>query len=203
MTLERDWKAYEVAVAQLTVLAEHGFTGDAAAEALCALRSNRTIVPSIDYESEPSVSLQFGDGVATCELVKVTDALANVEAMAAGRGELQPAPFDLVFLDADKTRLVEYVDALLSSDRVLKKGGLIVVDNVLWKGLVLEASRGDFSSLAESSDADSEASDLRRNRRARKLANKMHRFNTEVATDDRIEVLVLPVRDGLSVIRKK
>jgi predicted O-methyltransferase YrrM len=121
--------------------------------------------------------------------------------MCAGRGDIQPAPFDLVFLDADKTRLLEYTEALLSSDRVLKPGGIIVVDNVLWKGLVLEASNGNFSSLQEFADTEDEA--LRRNRRARKLATKMHRFNSEIVKDNRVDVLVLPLRDGLSVIRKK
>ena len=111
------------------------------------------------------------------------------------------APFDMVFLDADKTRLHEYADAFLSSDRVLKRGGLIVVDNVLWKGLVLEASSGNFSSLEIF--GDTEEAELRKSRRARKLASKMHRFNSAIVNDDRVEVLVLPIRDGLSVISKK
>jgi caffeoyl-CoA O-methyltransferase len=141
------------------------------------------------------------DNITTCELLKVSDGLAIVEAMCDGRGDLQPAPFDMVFLDADKTRLLEYTEALLSSDRVLKPGGIIVVDNVLWKGLVLEASNGNFSSLQESADTEEEV--LRRNRRARKLAWKMHRFNSEIVKDNRVDVLVLPLRDGLSLVRKK
>ena len=152
------------------------------------------VVPSIEDEV---ISLSY-NGVAGCEVVRVTDALATVEEMAQGKGTLKPAPFDLVFVDADKTRLLEYVDACVSSDRVLKKGGLIVVDNVLWKGLVLEASTGDFSSL----HADSEDEE-RKSRRARKLASKMHLFNKEIVKDERVEVVVLPMRDGLSVIRKR
>lgn len=135
----------------------------------------------------------------TCEVVRVTDALATVEEMARGEGGLQPAPFDLVFVDADKTRLVEYAEALLGSDKILKKGGLIVVDNVLWKGLVLEASSGDFSSMKD----DGDESIIKKNRRARKLATKMHTFNSAIVKDDRAEVVVLPMRDGLSVIRKR
>jgi len=198
MTMERDHRAFDVAVAHMKVIAEHG-VGEAASEAMCELRSgtNGETVPCIQ---EQSVILQY-NGIAGCELVRVTDALAIVEAIAGGRGDIQPAPFDMVFLDADKTRLLEYVEACLSSDRVLKTGGIIVVDNVLWKGLVLEASSGDFSSIHE--DDSTEEAELRKNRRARKLANKMHRFNSEIVKDDRVEVLVLPVRDGLSVIRKK
>lgn len=75
-----------------------------------------------------------------------------------------------------------------------------MVDNVLWKGLVLEASSGVFSSAADTpSDGQSE---LRKNRRARKLANQMHNFNSAIVQDDRVEVMLLPIRDGLSVIRK-
>jgi predicted O-methyltransferase YrrM len=87
---------------------------------------------------------------------------------------------------------------------------MIVVDNVLWKGLVLDAMAGGVA-LASDSDSDDDdldgaaesAAALKRNKRARKLANKMHRFNQAMAVDDRVEVLVLPFRDGLSVIRKK
>ena len=83
---------------------------------------------------------------------------------------------------------------------VLKKGGIIIVDNVLWKGLVLEASTGDFSS----SDSDAESEDeAKKSRRARKLATKMHTFNSGIVKDERVEVVVLPMRDGLSVIRKR
>lgn len=137
-------------------------------------------------------------GVAGCEVVRVTDALATVEEMAQGQGTLQPAPFDIVFIDADKTRLLDYVEACVSSDLVLKKGGMIVVDNVLWKGLVLEASTGEFSS----SDSESE-DEAKKSRRARKLATKMHLFNSGIVNDERVEVVVLPMRDGLSVIRKR
>ena len=198
LTMERDAKAYDVAVSQLTIVAEFGVS-ESAAESLCALRATNQLITNVSDTA--SVSLVY-DNIATCELLKVSDGLATVEAMCDGRGDLQPAPFDMVFLDADKTRLLEYTEALLSSDRVLTPGGIIVVDNVLWKGLVLEASNGNFSSLQESVDTEEEEV-LRRNRRARKLATKMHRFNSEIINDNRVDVLVLPLRDGLSVIRKK
>jgi predicted sulfurtransferase/predicted O-methyltransferase YrrM len=197
LSMERDAKAFDVAVAQMRILSEFGI-GDVGAEALCSLRVHKNV--AVNVSESALISLVY-DEMVTCELMKVSDALAIVEEMAAGRGDFRPAPFDLVFLDADKTRLLEYTEALLSSDLVLKPGGLIVVDNVLWKGLVLEACSGDFSSLQEF--ADSEEAELRKNRRARKLANKMHRFNSEIVKDSRVDVLVLPMRDGLSVIRKK
>lgn len=160
-----------------------------------------------DFDGESATYVY--DNIASCELRRVNDALATVEEMIADTSPDAVKPFDVVFVDADKTRLMEYVDALVSNDRILKKGGLIVVDNVLWKGLVLDASTGydsesdgEFSADSDSS-SQSEKELLRKNRRARKLANKMHRFNSAVVQDDRVEVLLMPLRDGLSLIRKK
>lgn len=193
LTLERDGRAFNLASAHLKAAAENGL-GEAGAEAVCALRNN---VPDVE-ETIVSVTLE---GTAGCDLLRVNDALATIESISDGTGDLQPAPFDLVFVDADKTRLLDYVEACLGGDRVLKRGGLIVVDNVLWKGLVVEASSGGFSSVADIETTGQE--ELRKNRRARKLATQMHRFNAAIVKDDRVEVVMFPVRDGLSVIRKK
>ena len=200
MTMERDPRSFHVAVAHLKAIAKQGFQ-EQGAKAVCTVRTQTAEELAADIDSNAqkvSVSL---DGIAGCDLVRVSDALATVEGIAAGTaGELQPAqPFDLVFVDADKTRLLEYVEACLSSDLLLSRGGMIVVDNVLWKGLVLEASSGEFTSVA---DGVGEA-ELKKNRRARKLATMMHKFNAAIVNDDRAEVLMLPMRDGLSIIRKK
>jgi predicted O-methyltransferase YrrM len=159
-----------------------------------------------DFDKE-SVTYEY-KSIASCELLRVNDALATVEEMTLDTSTDSIKPFDIVFVDADKTRLMEYVDAVVSNDRVLKKGGLIVVDNVLWKGLVLDASGSDIESgtddeLSLDSSTKLEKELVRKNRRARKLANKMHRFNNAVVRDDRVEVLLMPLRDGLSLIRKK
>jgi predicted sulfurtransferase/predicted O-methyltransferase YrrM len=215
MTMERDARAFDVAVAHLKVIAEHGF-GENAAQAVCPLRSSAGTLDNVPSISENVVSVVYNGNAATTppagyqkiqvDLVHVNDALATIEEMATGCGDLQPVkPFDLVFLDADKTRLLEYTETFLSSDLLLKKGGLIVVDNVLWKGLVLEAAEaGDFASFLTTDDLDADEGErLRKNRRARKLANKLHRFNNQIVKDPRVEVLVLPLRDGMSLIRKK
>jgi predicted O-methyltransferase YrrM len=237
LSMERDARAYDVAASHLQIISEHGFRGDDAMEAMCSLRAtNKDITkkgrvlgsPIANIDDNQSVTFSAQDGVGSCELMKVSDGLATLEEMAL-KGQDQKenpdyiAPFDMVFIDADKTRLVEYVNACLETDNVLKKGGLIVVDNVLWKGLVLEASgaqsAGKYSKAQqENDDSDSDSSDsdsdtdannnlltaeVRKNRRARKLANKMHRFNSAIVQDNRVEVLVLPIRDGLSIIRKK
>jgi predicted O-methyltransferase YrrM len=83
--------------------------------------------------------------------------------------------FDLVFIDADKKNNGTYYDLIF--DRV-RPGGLIIVDNVLWSGKVLHANP----------DKDT-----------KNITN----FNDKIAADGRVEKLILPVRDGLFIIRKK
>ena len=81
--------------------------------------------------------------------------------------------FDFVFLDADKENYLNYYEAVLPR---LKAGGLIVVDNVLWSGKVLNPSeKSDHAIVA---------------------------FNAQVARDARVEKVMLGVRDGIFVIRK-
>ncbi|RYD71483.1 MAG: O-methyltransferase [Sphingobacteriales bacterium] len=83
--------------------------------------------------------------------------------------------FDIVFIDADKKNNGTYYDLIF--DRV-RPGGLIIVDNVLWSGKVLQ----------EKQDKDTK---------------NITGFNDKIAGDRRVEKLILPVRDGLFVIRKK
>lgn len=83
--------------------------------------------------------------------------------------------FDLVFIDADKKRNLFYFEALV--DRV-PSGGLILIDNVLWKGKVLD----------ENPDSQTK---------------KIVELNETLARDERVEKLILPIRDGLFVLRKK
>jgi caffeoyl-CoA O-methyltransferase len=82
--------------------------------------------------------------------------------------------FDFVFLDADKVNYVNYYDKVLP---LLDTGGLIVIDNVLWSGDVLEPS-----------DEKSKAID---------------ELNKVIRQDDRVEQVMLTVRDGLTMVRKR
>jgi predicted O-methyltransferase YrrM len=83
--------------------------------------------------------------------------------------------FDIVFIDADKKNNLNYY--LLVFNQV-KPGGLIIVDNVLWSGKV----------VAQKEDKDT---------------SNIINFNDEIAKDQSVEKLILPVRDGLFIIRKK
>jgi predicted O-methyltransferase YrrM len=82
--------------------------------------------------------------------------------------------FDLVFIDADKKNNHNYYELVLDKVRV---GGLILIDNVLWKGKVLEE------------DPD-------------KQTQSIIEMNKQLASDPRVEKIILPVRDGLFLIRK-
>lgn len=81
--------------------------------------------------------------------------------------------FDLAYLDGDKLRYQFYFEKIL---RILKSGGLIIADNVLWDGTVLKPEDHKAKAIAE--------------------------FNKFVADDRRVEQVLLPIRDGVNIIRK-
>ena len=85
--------------------------------------------------------------------------------------------WDFAFIDADKREYVAYYEMLLPR---MRPGGFIVADNTLWYGHVLEEARD---------------SDLQ--------TRGVQAFNEMVAQDNRVEKVILPLRDGLSIIRKK
>lgn len=84
--------------------------------------------------------------------------------------------FDLGFIDADKTNYAAYYEEVL---RRLRPNGVILVDNVLWGGAVIDPQRDD---------ADT---------------NAIRAFNDMVAADDRVDTVMLPVADGLTLLRRR
>lgn len=85
--------------------------------------------------------------------------------------------FDMVFLDGDKRTYIEAYEMAL---KVLRPGGFILADNTLWDGHVLEKPRPSDRQTAG-----------------------IEAFNDHVAADGRVEKVILPLRDGLTLIRKK
>jgi len=85
--------------------------------------------------------------------------------------------FDLIFLDGEKREYPEYYTVLMD---YLKPGGYMIADNTLWDGHVADSSY----------DSDPQTAAVKR-------------FNDMVAADNRVEVSMIPIRDGLSIIRKK
>jgi predicted O-methyltransferase YrrM len=85
--------------------------------------------------------------------------------------------FDIVFIDADKRNYAAYYDLVF--DKV-RKGGYIISDNVLWSGKVVNEY--------EKSDLDTKI---------------LKDFNAQLHNDPRVENILLPIRDGLMIVRKK
>ena len=83
--------------------------------------------------------------------------------------------FDLVFIDADKENYINYFEKSL---KMLKKSGIIITDNVLWYGDVIDKNKND------------------------KLTIKIREFNSHIDKDNRVENIILPIGDGLSICRK-
>lgn len=91
--------------------------------------------------------------------------------------QLQNGSFDMIFIDADKRAYPDYYEEAL---RLLRDGGFILADNTLWDGHVTDPAY----------DRDPQTLGIRR-------------FNDMVAADCRVEKVLLPLRDGLTLIRKK
>ena len=99
--------------------------------------------------------------------LKLGDALETVR-------KLGDEPFDMAFIDADKSRYPQYYAEILPR---LRSGGIMVIDNVLWSGEVLSPESDDAQGIAA--------------------------LNDEVQADDRVENVLLTVRDGVLLARKR
>ncbi len=144
------------------------------------------------YTGYSALSMAMGlpeDGrVITCDIDAEATAMARQYWERSGQGEkidlrLGPAletieslegPFDFVFVDADKENYINYWEAVLPK---VREGGLIAVDNVLWSGRVLEPKEP--------------------------LDHAIVAFNRHVRYDDRVDLVMLTVRDGVTLARVK
>jgi caffeoyl-CoA O-methyltransferase len=132
-----------------------------------------------------------GGRVTTCDVNEETTAIARRYAEEAGLADriefrldggglesiaLLDGPFDFVFIDADKPNYKNYYEAVLPK---LADDGLIVIDNVLWSGRVVEDGDDDESTRA------------------------IKEINDHVRNDPRVECVMLTVRDGMLLVRKK
>jgi caffeoyl-CoA O-methyltransferase len=136
-------------------------------------------------------TLPPGGRIVTCDISEAHVALARRHIAAsphADRIEIRvgpaldtiatlPGPFDLVFVDADKDGYVGYYEALLPK---LTPHGAMLVDNVLWSGEVVDG--------VETDDPNTMA---------------LRAFNDHVSADPRVEVVMLTIRDGVSIIRHR
>jgi predicted O-methyltransferase YrrM len=137
-------------------------------------------------------ALPPGGRIVTCDISEEHVAIAREHISAspyADRIEIRvgPAietvatldgPFDLVFIDADKSGYLGYYEAVLPK---LAPDGVILADNVLWSGRLVDPPAND--------EDDS--------------TRALRAFNDHVVADERVEVVMLTVRDGVSIIRRR
>jgi caffeoyl-CoA O-methyltransferase len=161
--------------------------------ALVALTKARRVLEVGTFTGYSSISMASAlpaDGeLITCDVDPEATEIARRYMDESGHGDkidirLGPAldtlktlegPFDIVFIDADKPNYKNYYEAALP---LLAGDGLLIADNVLWSGRVVEPG-GDESTAA------------------------IKEFNEHVAADDRVVSVMLSVRDGMTLVRKR
>lgn len=111
-------------------------------------------------------------GVSSKVHLELGPALATLERLI----EMEAEPFDFAFIDADKVNYENYYERCLE---LLRPGGLIAVDNVLWGGSVIDTGNNTPETEA------------------------IRAFNRLLHDDERVDISMLPVADGLTLARKK
>ena len=145
------------------------FTGLSALSISLALPSDGKLIALDKNEETNKVALNFFKKANQDHKIKtkIKPALESLD-------ELKNNKFDMVFIDADKMNYKEYYERSL---KLLDKGGLIIVDNVLWHGEVADEDNLD------------------------KYTVNIREFNTHVLNDNRVEQIIVSLGDGMTVCR--
>jgi predicted O-methyltransferase YrrM len=151
------------------------FTGYSALSVALALPADGRIVACDVSEEWTAMARRYWEkaGVAGKIDLKLAPALETLDALIA-QGEA--GRYDFAFIDADKGNYPGYYERCLT---LLRAGGLIAVDNTLWSGAVLDAADRSVDTMA------------------------IRAFNDTVARDERVDVALLTVGDGLTLARKR
>jgi caffeoyl-CoA O-methyltransferase len=151
------------------------YTGYSALSVALALPNDGRVIACDINEEWTSVGRRYWReaGVDGKIDLRLGPALATLDTLIASG---QAKQYDFVFIDADKTNYANYYERALV---LLRSGGLIAVDNVLWSGRVIDASFDDPDTRA------------------------IRAFNERILNDDRVWLSMLPVRDGLTLACKK
>lgn len=150
------------------------FTGYSALALALALPDDGQIVACDVNEEYAAVARRYWEraGVAHKIDLRIAPALETLEWLISEGAE----PFDIAFIDADKENAGKYFEQCL---KLVRPGGLILVDNVLWSGAVANPSIND---------ADTRA---------------LRELNAKAAADDRVDVALVPMCDGILLARKR
>jgi predicted O-methyltransferase YrrM len=155
------------------------FTGYSALCLAEGLTDNGTLI-TIEHNDEMEDAIRRNLALSPLgekiELV-IGDAKEELRRLGERREAKGTALFDLAFIDADKKEYSDYLDLVLP---LMRPGGWILADNTLWDGHIIDPAY----------DKDKQTLALRA-------------FNDKVAADNRLEKVILPLRDGLTIIRLK
>jgi predicted O-methyltransferase YrrM len=151
------------------------FTGYSSLALALALPEDGRIVACDVNDKWTDIARQFWReaGVEKKIELRLQPAQKTLDELLADGGE---GAYDFAFIDADKTGYAGYYEQLL---KLLRAGGLIVVDNTLWSGKVADESVNDPDTVA------------------------LRALNSKVHTDERVDVSLVPIGDGVTLIRKR
>ena len=146
------------------------FTGLSTLSMALALSDDGKIIALDKNEETNKVAIDFFKKANQDHKIKtlIKPALESLD-------EIKYEKFDLVFIDADKMNYIEYYERSL---QLLNKNGLIIIDNVLWYGEVVNENNTD------------------------KFTINIKEFNSHISKDTRVEKLIIPLGDGMTVCRK-
>ena len=159
-----------IKVANIKNVLEIGtFTGLSALSISLALPNNGKLIALDKNEETNKVAVDFFKKANQDHKIKtiIKPAIDSLE-------ELKDEKFDMIFIDADKMNYKIYYE---NSLQLIKKGGLIIIDNVLWHGEVVDEKNND------------------------KFTVNIREFNKFVSEDDRVEQIIFPLGDGMTVCR--
>ena len=145
------------------------FTGLSALSISLALPNDGKLIALDKNEETNKVAVDFFKKANQDHKIKtiIKPAIDSLE-------ELKDEKFDMIFIDADKMNYKRYYE---NSLQLIKKGGLIIIDNVLWHGEVVDEKNND------------------------KFTVNIREFNKFVSEDDRVEQIIFPLGDGMTVCR--
>jgi len=151
------------------------FTGYSSLAMALALPSDGRIVACDVSEEFTNVARRYWKeaGVESKITLHLAPATETLDVLLA---EGQAETFDMAFIDADKVNYIEYFERAM---RLLKTNGLILIDNVLWSGKILDPT---------ATDEDTEA---------------LRQLNARLQADSRIDLALIPIGDGVTVARKR
>lgn len=148
------------------------FTGYSAISVAAALPSNGKLITCDVNAESTAIAQRYWEEAGLGERIELrlgpgTEALDQLIASNA-------EPFDFGFIDADKENYDTYYERLL---RLIRPGGLIAIDNVLWDGAVIDPEKNDVDT------------------------NAIRQLNSKLSKDERVSLSMLPIGDGLTLAR--